>query len=182
MVEAGGGEFDRFAVSFGWRRSLRQDDVFNLTSRITAASGADTSTGTPSTSSDTADGTVTYDLNDDGQGKKPWQLGGTPRCSPGDVGAVRSRWDAEPDPQPRKARPPRHRPLRGSLDARATPPASAQAPALHTMITDAAAVQRDAADRGTERCGQLSSARWIPRRARGGVRRSSAARVASTVE
>ncbi len=82
--EAGGGKFDQFAVQVRVEKNdvSVKSDVCDLTSRINgSASGSYTCTGTTVVNKfpDTADGTVTYDLNDDGQGKKLWQLGGTPK-------------------------------------------------------------------------------------------------------
>jgi len=80
--EAGSNKFDQFAVQVRVEKNdvSVKSNVCDITSRINgSASGSYTCTGTTVVNKfpDTADGTVTYNLNDDGLGKQLWQLGGT---------------------------------------------------------------------------------------------------------
>ncbi len=80
--EAGGNKFDKFSVQVRLEKNdvSVQSNACDITSRINGnASGSYTCQGTVIANKfpNTADGKVTYNLNDDGLGDLPWELGGT---------------------------------------------------------------------------------------------------------
>jgi hypothetical protein len=81
--EAGSSKFDKFVVQvrLEYNDAVKRTDYCNITSQInSSSSGSYTCTGGTLVNAfaNTADGKVTYNLNDDGQGDLPaWDLAGT---------------------------------------------------------------------------------------------------------
>ncbi|GAA2625017.1 hypothetical protein SMC26_18595 [Actinomadura fulvescens] len=84
--DSGAGKFENFDVQVRIEQndSVVKSGTCDITSKINTGSGSTTcripgSGSYLNISGNTADGKVTYNVNDDGLGNQPWELAGTPK-------------------------------------------------------------------------------------------------------